>query len=239
MAKKKVKVEVEVKVKEVSEEPLLPLHIVLVLDKSGSMWSIKDKTVKGINDYIESVQADDIDDGAVFTFATFSTIRGEFDLKYIYDAVPVKEIKVIDKDWYNPDGGTPLYDAVGRVIGDVEAHPQTEGKRVLMMTLTDGEENESKEFTKDALAKKVKAKKKAGWTFGYLGANQDAWGAAEAMGIGAQNASGFSTAKGKVQHAYASLNLVTYDARRAHPSQVKWPGELAKDAEEDKLTTQP
>lgn len=229
MAKKKVKVAVD--------EPLLPLHIVLLLDKSGSMWSNKDETTKGINDYIESVQADKIEDGAVFTFATFSTVNGKIDLQYIYDAVPVKEIKTIDKDWYNPEGGTPLYDAVARVIDGVEASPQTEGKRVLLMTLTDGQENESKEYTKDTLAKKVKAKKKAGWTFGYLGANQDAWGMAEKMGIGAQNATNYSTAKGKVQHVYASLNLVTSDARRAQPVNIKWAGELEKDAEADKLIT--
>lgn len=70
-----------------------------------------------------------------------------------------------------------VIDGINEFVGgmaDVEVDPDAEGK-VLAVILTDGEENASHEVTGEQVKAMIEEREAKGWTFIYLGANQDAW----------------------------------------------------------------
>lgn len=76
-----------------------------------------------------------------------------------------------------PRASTPLLDAIGRGINDLESSLSKLGEadrpaRVLMVVVTDGQENASREFRKEQIEKMIKEKtEKDGWQFVFLSAD--------------------------------------------------------------------
>ena len=71
-------------------------------------------------------------------------------------------------------------------VGGMADVAQVDGEvlgKVLCVILTDGYENSSQETTPAGLAAMIAEREKRGWTFIYLGANQDAWATGQATGF--------------------------------------------------------
>jgi hypothetical protein len=68
---------------------------------------------------------------------------------------------------------------------------------VLIVIVTDGGENSSREFNLDAVRELIKAKETEGWTFVYLGANQDAWNVGSQFGLSKAQTMTYSTSNMK------------------------------------------
>lgn len=64
---------------------------------------------------------------------------------------------------------------VNEFVGGMRGVPVKEGNRVLCVIFTDGKENSSRRVTPDVLQEAISAREADGWTFIYMGANQDAW----------------------------------------------------------------
>ena len=58
---------------------------------------------------------------------------------------------------------------------------------VIVLIMTDGEENNSHQYTRDEIKKMVKSAEKSDWTFTFLGANIDAFAAGAQLGMGVHN----------------------------------------------------
>jgi len=133
------------------------LHVVMVLDASGSMESIADNIIEAVNTFINK-QKEIKEDDMVFTLVSFnSNVR-----------TPVKKIKISDmfvitSKHYKPDGGTALYDAIGETIVNYK-----DDKKVCMVIVTDGEENSSSYYNLEEVKSMIEAKKEEGWKFIYL-----------------------------------------------------------------------
>ncbi|GAH73485.1 unnamed protein product, partial [marine sediment metagenome] len=65
----------------------------------------------------------------------------------------------------------------------------------LFIIMTDGHENASKEYNLDSATKLIKSSEKSGWSFIYLGADQDAWANARGLGLARGNVMSFSSLK--------------------------------------------
>jgi uncharacterized protein YegL len=149
-----------------------------VLDKSGSMDPIRMATIAGFNEF-KNDQAREAGT-ALMTLTLFDTV---FDT--VVTATPIGDVLDLNTDTYQPDGMTALYDAVGhtmKLTDDYVAkhHPD----QVLFVIMTDGEENSSREFTRDRIFALIeKRQKSAGYDFVYLGANQDSYLAGQRMGV--------------------------------------------------------
>ena len=161
-----------------------------ILDKSGSMGGVRDATISGFNEYINTLKKDGNEYD--FSLTLFDTEVLE---KYVSKSL--KSVDELDSKSYVPDGMTALYDAVCRTVEGVKKSV-SKGTKVLTVIMTDGCENSSKEYTEKnmkELVKKLEATKL--WSFIYLGANQDAWANAGAWGFASSNVSNFnSTGKG-------------------------------------------
>lgn len=135
--------------------------IVMILDESGSMEPTKSSIVDSINDLIRQQKAIK-ERPTLFTLIKFNS-----QTHTIRQNAPFDETDFISNKDYTPSGGTALYDAIGEAIEAYKAE-----KNVLMVIITDGEENASRRYSKSEVAPKIdelKADTDKGWSFVYIG----------------------------------------------------------------------
>lgn len=154
-------------------------HIVLLIDRSGSMSGIKNDMEGGIKTFLEKQKLEPGD--CTITAAQFDT---EYEI--LFTRAPIADVETIK---IQPRGGTALIDSMCRLIIEVGADldkldENEKPERVLFVTITDGEENSSHEFTNEKLTEMIKEQEeKYSWNFTYIGANQDAFGVAAQYGM--------------------------------------------------------
>lgn len=181
--------------------------ITLVLDETGSMNSCWDSTISSVNDFLGTQKSQDgVAHASLFKFSTggYNSPRnlvahdsGNTSIRTIFENKEISKVELLSRDNYRPNGGTNLYDAIGSTIRRIEAQlaPLAEVPDVLCVIVTDGDENASTEYTLDAVKALVQAKEQEGWTFVYLGANQDAWKVGQAFGLSKGNTMSYSTSQ--------------------------------------------
>ena len=157
-------------------------ELVFILDESGSMYGLADDTIGGFNSMIDKQRG-------VEGEALVSTVLFNTDNKVIHDRVPIDRVELLTRKEYEPGGCTALLDAVGGAIHHIGivhkyARPEDVPERTLFVITTDGMENASHRYTLEKVKQMIqKQKEKHGWEFLFLGANIDAVGTAESMGI--------------------------------------------------------
>lgn len=183
-------------------------EIIIILDRSGSMNSIKSDMEEALNSFIEDQKK--CKDKANVTLVQFDDqYREVFKDKPIED---IKEIKII------PRGMTALLDAIGKTINSTIEHFEKiygdmQPKKVAVVIITDGEENSSKEFTNHQIKKMIsKQQNNHGWAFTYLGANQDSFTTAMNIGIPLTDTINYSTTTAGIRNVANSMskNLSCY-----------------------------
>jgi hypothetical protein len=153
-----------------------------VLDETGSMLICKEATISGFNEYIDTLK-NDKKVKYTMTLTRFNSAKIHID----YVNKRLEDVPQLTEDTYKPDNLTPLYDAIGQTISKVEKE-KVSPKDVLFVIMTDGQENASKEYEQKTIFSLIKEKTSKGWTFAFLGANQDAYVEAGRIGVLAGNA---------------------------------------------------
>jgi len=139
---------------------------------------------------------------------TFVQFDSEDTHLVITDAKDLREIAPLTADDYRPRGGTPLYDAMGQLITDatIRSEELKGAEAVLFVVFTDGEENQSREYDRDKIFELVKRREAQGWTFVYLGANQDSYAAGGRVGFDDRSVQNFTASSDGVARAFGSLS---------------------------------
>ena len=147
---------------------------VVILDKSGSMESIRKAAIDGFNETLAGIKkAQEKYADTQEHFVSLLTFC-DCEKKYVFDKVPVADAKKLTMADYEPCCCTPLYDAMGFTLTTMRNYVKKQEDAVVVVTIiTDGYENASKEYTGMAVKKLVEDLKGEGWTFTYMGANQD------------------------------------------------------------------
>jgi uncharacterized protein YegL len=155
----------------------------IILDASGSMESIYNQALSGVNETIQTIrmgQKEHPEFEQSLTLASFNSGKNYLNVKY--SATPIDEVKEITKEDYIACGGTALYDAMGEMISELKRKVTLED-RVLVTVITDGYENASIHWNGPQIKSLVEELRHQGWTFTYIGANQDVEAVAGSMGI--------------------------------------------------------
>jgi hypothetical protein len=165
--------------------------ITIILDRSGSMSSIKEATVKGINAFMDDVNK--VPGEGVWSLVQFDdpdSARGAKERfpHVVFENVSSAHLPRLEPADFKPRGSTALVDAVCLTIGTITtrvlAVPEADRPKVMVVVMTDGLENASREFTSARLREMVaEAQSVHGWEFLYLGANQDAFSEAGKYGM--------------------------------------------------------
>lgn len=102
---------------------------------------------------------------------------------------PLPDITHLDSQTFVPRGGTPLLDATGLLIGRTMVDQSAriaaglQAEDIIFVTITDGEENQSREFNLAQIRELIGKRTEEGWAFIYLSAGIDAYADAAQMGI--------------------------------------------------------
>ena len=151
------------------------IYNVIILDESGSMSSIYKETIQSMNEVLNGIRKDQEEHPEQHHYVTIVTFEGQGieGIKTRRDRVPIDSIKDFTTKDYRPGGCTPLHDAMGKTLNEMEGLVR-EDDRVMATVITDGFENSSAEYSGSTVKNMVDRLRGKGWVLAYIGANQDA-----------------------------------------------------------------
>lgn len=171
-----------------AEDPnTVHVHNLILLDASGSMHSICQAAIDGVNETLGTIRQAQTENGLhqqhTVTLVSFTSTYGRgLELRYRGHNTAIQKVGNIDHRHYQPGGNTPLYDAMGYTINELRKEVGPDDI-VLVTIITDGEENSSRKYNFETIKTLVEEMKRRDWVFTYIGANQDVTAVASAMGI--------------------------------------------------------
>jgi hypothetical protein len=126
--------------------------------------------------------------------------------------IPILEMNRLDRSTYQPRGGTPLLDATGLLIGRIRVEQSARvanglaEEDVVFITITDGQENQSREYNLPKITQLINECKAAGWTFVYMSADLNAYADAAAMGYDHGSTQHFAATADGAGKAFTSMS---------------------------------
>lgn len=182
--------------------------MLLVIDRSGSMSTIRDDMVGGI----ETLLRDQATQPGMLTVDVV-TFDDTAEWQHSFADPADVTIELV------PRGSTALFDALGGAIGhfgqklaDLPEHARP--GVVTVVVVTDGEENASREWTAATVSAEVHRQRDVyGWDFVFLGANQDAALSAGRIGIDPGAALNYAASAPAVSATNANLGRYLSDLR--------------------------
>jgi len=196
-----------------------------VLDKSGSMSSCRATTIAGFNSQLETIQQLQKE----FPEQEFEVSLTLFDdiIEHVFTQVGLNTFEKLTTSMYVPNGCTALLDAIGMSINQIrmtnESKILNDEMSVVMVILTDGMENASREFSYHTIAKTIAAMEETEkWSFTFLGADIDAIHTSKMLNIREENVISFNK---------SDMNEIMTDVNEGirYYSQSKSEGKTKKD----------
>jgi uncharacterized protein YegL len=187
--------------------------ITLVLDRSGSMDSIKIATIEGVNSFLSDQKRDEFK--SVVSFVQFDDVY-----ETVYVGKSIDKIQYLNEMSFQPRGLTALLDAIGKTIYTTKKRINQLPKKerpdnVIIVIITDGMENASKEYSRNQIFNKIRRREeKNNWKFIFIAANQDAILEAQKFGIKRDQALQFSADNKGVKEAIGSFSREMYQMKR-------------------------
>ena len=181
-----------------------------LLDRSGSMDPVRSDVVVGFNGFVSELRGQPGD--CQMTLVLFDEFQ-PFDV--VFSAMPIINIPDLKRSDYRPDGGTPFYDALGTLIVRADtriANRIAQGEPAedqLVVILTDGLENASFRYNQRKIGNLIQDRQDEGWTFVFLGANQDSYAEGARIGLTGGNIQNFKTSGQSIALAYDSVSRAT------------------------------
>lgn len=188
------------------EKSIDDLHIILILDESGSMDNIRTDIIGSVNSFIRE-QKEMKSDNAKISFIKFNSI-----VSHVYEKKPLSETSELTLEQYKPNNNTALFDAIGTAL------TKYSDQKTCVIIVTDGQENASQFFTKQKMTELIEEKKKLGWNFVYLSADLSQMKQAENIGI---YTSPHGTINTTTQNVVSNYENLGYNIRTKCNSVVK------------------
>lgn len=191
------------------------VHVSFLIDRSGSMAGLEDDVVGGFNNFVAEQRNHPGD--CSLTLVMFDSQNPS---QVLLDDLPIDRVPRLATEQYRPRGATPLLDALGDLI---EAADERCGRPVhgsggedqVVVIFTDGQENCSRRWGRRKLFDLIDARQESGWSFVFLGANQDSYSEAGSLGIGDGSIQDYRGDHAGVRTAFDSVNRALGDYRNA------------------------
>jgi Mg-chelatase subunit ChlD len=204
--------------------------IVMVLDRSGSMGSIRHDTIGGINTFWEDQKK--VPGKCFVTLVQFDT-----EYEVVFQNQPLQTVRPMDEQSFVPRGSTALFDAIAKTINSTVAElagmdEQDKPGKIFFVTITDGEENASREYVdREKIFEMITHHREAlGWQFIYLGANQDAMKSGVSLGYTSGSSMTYACTSGGTAATYDILSKKLWETRSGTTSEVLFDDEDRKEA---------
>lgn len=189
--------------------------ITLVVDRSGSMYSVANDTIGSVQNLIQTQKQEE-------GKASLTLVQFDHEYEVVYDCADIKSVD--EKDFarqYQPRGSTALVDAIGRSIINMNRKIEEMNEkptRVVVAVVTDGLENASHEFTVEKIKNLIEEKQKLGWDFMFLGADLNAIQTAQNYGFSPQGSAYYH--ESNISEAMDTINSKISDARKGKTVEI-------------------
>ncbi len=219
----------------VTPEPQLvggdAVHSYILLDRTGSMSGIWDEALTSVNAYAAEVgkaeegETDDLDTSV--TLAVFDAQDGlQYDV--LRESVKPTSWTAVTSSEVSPRGMTPLFDAIGRIVATAEAdNPE----KAVIVIMTDGMENSSREITKDGARAALDRVEAKGWEVVFLGAEFAKFDDADAVGVSASKS--MAMGAGTMQESMSRLAKKSRSYGKGEEAEIVFDAEDRAIAEEE------
>ncbi len=155
-------------------------EIICIVDRSGSMASMQVEAQGGLNAFVE--------EQCKVGKANLTIVEFDSYVDVVCEQVDINKASAYE---LKPRGMTALLDAIGLVISNNEKYTAKDGKTIVVV-MTDGMENASKEWTRPQINKLINERKEEGWEFMFLAAGQNAIEVGTSYGFDANSTVTFS-----------------------------------------------
>ena len=182
-------------------------HIVVLLDRSGSMESIAGDVIGGYNGFINQQRQNGAD--AIVTLVQFDSQDSH---EVVYEGIPLDKVPALTAKTFVPRGSTPLFDATGQLVAKIRQQQAVDSRAthhqpdVVFVTITDGEENHSTEYNLTTVRELIANCEAQGWTFVYLSAGFDAFADADQIGVKSGRTRAFRASKAGTDAMFDALS---------------------------------
>ncbi len=167
----------------------------VILDKSGSMSDSIDNSISGFNEQIHKIRSTALEFPDQDIRIGLTVFNGH--VENLYFNRPPEQVPFLTPENYIPSGYTALLDAIGQTCTKIEksidASNQAANTTVVVVIITDGHENASKEYTLQEIRRMIERLESRGkWTFSFIGATLDAVDTAASLSISRYNSYSYS-----------------------------------------------
>lgn len=188
-------------------------HISVILDRTGSMEPIRDDIIGGFNTFLSRQK--ETRGTATLTLIQFDS---EDPFEVVYHFRPLEAVPPLSRRTFVPRASTPLLDAIGRGIRDLDNSlerlgPEERPAKVVFVVVTDGQENASREYTRAQVNRLIEQRDKAGWQFVFLSADLAAIQDAEAVGFRSRSTMVFDKDARGSRQAFETLSTTLCEYR--------------------------
>jgi len=188
-------------------------YVLFVLDESGSMESCKKETINGFNEQLQELKKT----SSIKTFV--SLVKFNSAVNTLYWNKSLAEVEELTAKTYVPNGMTAMLDAVGQSVSKLknDTPTATDDVTFLVIILSDGAENQSREYNWDSVREIItKCKEDKCWTITYMGANQDLSQVRQDLNIDLGNTSIYTATADGTQYAFTTMStgLANYRSLR-------------------------
>lgn len=175
------------------------IHVIDILDSSGSMSGGKIRAaIQGINLGINQLKEDKKNIKYTYSLCDFSDT-----VIFRHEVASLNKVGLLKG---NTRGATALYDAIGDSIYLVKPYVK-ENQKVLVNIYTDGQENASRRFNSAKIASMIEEFSKIGWTFTFIGTENDVAFAQKNLKFDISNTLVHDNTQRGLEKAFATNNL--------------------------------
>lgn len=207
------------------------IHSYILLDRTGSMESMWTEALSSVNAYaagLASLEGGPAVDADV-TLAVFDAQDGlQFDV--IRDNVDAADWRNVSDEDATPRGTTPLYDAIGRIVSVAETDRP---EKAVLVIMTDGMENASRELTREGAKAALDRARKKGWEVVFLGAEFSNFDDAE--GVGQTSSRNMAVAKEQLSQSMDRLAQKSKAYANGEEATIEWNEEDRALAQEEQV----
>lgn len=151
------------------------VYNLIVLDESGSMCGVRPQTISGCRETLQTIQAAQKEKPGIRQVTSIYAFQsGGKPSCYLAHDILTEDIEKTDIDGYDPDGCTPLFDALGFTLTELLGKVKRDDCTGMVTIITDGMENSSKEYSLRKVKHLISRLKEFGVAFTFIGANIDA-----------------------------------------------------------------
>ncbi|CAG2181503.1 unnamed protein product, partial [Oppiella nova] len=145
--------------------------IIILLDESLSMRKKRNEVIGGFNAFLREQKRLKCDTSHLYL------IKFNTNVNIVYSGINVTDVPELKPSLYSPCGRTALFDAISEGIHIAEEDADDiENEKVICVIITDGEENCSKDTTKEQIRRFIaQYEAKGNWAFVYIGKNPERW----------------------------------------------------------------